>query len=475
MAKRKPKRGGWARDGVKVREKVKGSGVWWVFVSRVVGEGDARQLVRKSFCKGEREAADAFADEMRAGYKLVAARQRGLTVDELHGLGLARTELPTPEAGITFGTYATRILDRWEPNDKDPEHGLKFSTWRDYKCCLDKRLVPALGDRPLASFKRRDGRQLEEQLRAEGLKASNVRKHVRLLSSILSEAAEDELIPVNPLLAGGRRRRRSKAKATKRRQDPFTAEELAALFTTAETHTVERRGKVVQPYRPFIPLLLCLTHSGIRLGEAVALRWGDIDWRSGTMLVSRAYSHGRLDVPKGGKARKVELSSRLRATLRAVYEARFERVVALDADQQAELEAAQAATAAGALVFPDEAGSYLDDANLRRRLWAPLLEAAELRYRRLHDLRHTFATLHLQAGTDPLWVSAQLGHHSVAFTLSTYAHLPRNDRGGHADRIDPTAPKCTPSAPAPETVVSEPGPETTKPPVLQGVSGARPA
>jgi integrase len=170
-----------------------------------------------------------------------------------------------------------------------------------------------------------------------------------------------------------------------------------------------------------------------------------VDWRSGTMLVKHSYTYGRLDVPKGGKSRRVEMTTPLRQMLRAVYEARFERVVALDAEQQAAPESEKAADSADALIFPDEAGGYLDDANLRRRVWLPLLAAARLRKRRLHDCRHTFATLHLQGGTDPVWVSAMLGHASVGFTLSTYAHLPRNNRGGHADRIL-TAPNYTATA-----------------------------
>ena len=305
----------------------------------------------------------------------------------------------------------------------------------------------ALGTRPLTSLKRRDIRALTDQLHIDGLSAVNVRKHVRILSSVLSEAVEDELLAANPVLGRGKQRRRSKQKQGSRRQNPFTHEELAALLDTAETRAIERRGETVHPFRAFVPFLLCLAHTGLRLGEAFALHWGDVDWRTGVLVVSRSYSHGHLDVPKGGKTRKAELSGRLKATLRAVYDARYRRVAALDAEQQAALDAEQAARAIGELVFPDAEGGYLDDHNVRRRAWAPLLVAAGLSHHRLHDLRHSFATLHLQGGTDPVWVSAQLGHHSVGFTLSTYAHLPLTDRGGHADRID-AAPKCTRNAPA---------------------------
>lgn len=440
MAKRK--RGGWTRDGVKVREKVKGSGTWWVFVNHA-GQ-------RKSFCKGEREAADAFANEMRAGFKLVEARQRGLTVDELQRIGLAAPVAPSPTVTMTLATFAAQFLTENEPDERHPEHGLKQSTWRDYKQCLEGRIGKALGTRTLCDIKRRDVREIEAGWRRDGVSSVNIRKHVRILSSVLSQAAEDEMIPVNPLLSSGKRRRRSKARAADPTHDhPFTAEDLATLLDTAQTHRIERRGEVVYPFRDAHPLLLCLAHTGVRLGEAFALRWQDVDWVGGFLHVRHSYSHGALSVPKSGKTRKVELSDRLRAVFRELYRDRFERVVAMDAAAEAALAEDRAERAGRALVFPGQGGSYLDDHNLRRRVWAPLLEAAGLSHHRLHDLRHTFATLHLQAGSDAaVWVSQQMGHHSVGFTLSRYVSRPANDTARYANRLDVSAPICTPNAPA---------------------------
>jgi integrase len=442
MAKR-CKRGGWRRDGVKVREKVKRSGVWWVFVNHAV---DGR-LQRKSYCKGDRETADAFANELRAGFKLVEARQRGLKLEELERIGLAQASAPALPA-ITLATYAARFLAHNEPDERNPE-SLKQSTWTDYKQCLEGRIGKALGTQSLADIKRRDVRDLETTWRAEGLSSANIRKHVRVLSSVLSAAAADELIAVNPLLRSGKQKQRSKARAEAavEHDHPFTREELATLLDKALSHRIERRGETVYPFRDAYPLLLCLAHSGIRLGEAAALRWKHLDWLGGFMRIERSYSHGVESVPKNGRARNVEVSDRLRAVLREVYRDRFERVVAIDAETEATLAEDRANRAAETLVFPDTIGGYLDDHNLRRRVWAPLLTAAGLSHHRLHDLRHTHATLHLQGGTDPTWVSQQLGHHSVAFTLTRYVKRPKNDTARYANRLDVTAPNCTPTAP----------------------------
>jgi integrase len=170
------------------------------------------------------------------------------------------------------------------------------------------------------------------------------------------------------------------------------------------------------------------------------------------------------------------MSDRLRTVLRELYRDRFERVVAIDAEAQAALAEGRAERAATALVFPDSEGGYLDDHNVRRRVWAPLLVAAGLSHHRLHDLRHTFATLHLQAGSDSaVWVSQQLGHHSVGFTLSRYVSRPANDQARYANCLDVAAPECTRNAPDAEEVAQNVAEENGLPQADSVVPHARAA
>ena len=82
------------------------------------------------------------------------------------------------------------------------------------------------------------------------------------------------------------------------------------------------------------------------------------------------------------------------------------------------------------LVFATEMGTPLLWRNLTRRHFKPLLRKAGLPEIRLYDLRHTTATLLLQAGENPKIVSERLGHASIALTLDTYSHvLPTMQRG----------------------------------------------
>ena len=80
---------------------------------------------------------------------------------------------------------------------------------------------------------------------------------------------------------------------------------------------------------------------------------------------------------------------------------------------------------------PDHRGGSIQDDTFRQRVWAPLLKRAELRYRKPHTLRHTYASILIEAGEPLTYIQQQLGHHSPAFTLKAYGHLlPRAGRRG---------------------------------------------
>ncbi len=154
--------------------------------------------------------------------------------------------------------------------------------------------------------------------------------------------------------------------------------------------------------------------TGLRRGEALGLRWQDIDLEAGRLCVRRSL------IPEGNQV--------------AVHEpktARGRRVVALDPETVAVLrnQAArqlddQSATESWddtGLVFTNEDGQALHPW-LVSRCFRKAVKEAMLPDIRLHDLRHTHATLALQAGIHPKVVSERLGHATVAITLDTYSH-----------------------------------------------------
>ena len=158
--------------------------------------------------------------------------------------------------------------------------------------------------------------------------------------------------------------------------------------------------------------LLALT--GLRRGEALALTWDDVDLEGGSLSVRRAL------IPNG---REVIVSEPKTAQGR--------RVVAVDAQTieilkgQAARQLVEQATATGwtdtGLIFTREDGEALHP-EVVSRFFRQALKKAALPAIRLHDLRHTHATLALRAGIHPKVVSERLGHATIAINLDTYSH-----------------------------------------------------
>jgi integrase len=91
------------------------------------------------------------------------------------------------------------------------------------------------------------------------------------------------------------------------------------------------------------------------------------------------------------------------------------------------------------------AGGRVDGDNLRRRVFQPLLVAAKVPEIRLHDLRHTYASLLIQNGESLAYVRDQLGHSSIQVTVDIYGHLVPGANRAALDRLD-AAPICIPDA-----------------------------
>jgi integrase len=162
----------------------------------------------------------------------------------------------------------------------------------------------------------------------------------------------------------------------------------------------------------------------MRLGELVALQPGDLDFNGGFIEVRRAYSRGRLTSPKSGKGRRVDMSSGLAENLKQYLTVRKRKALKNGWEEPPEL------------LFYSETGGPIDINNLRKRVFYKCLEKAGLRRIRIHDLRHTYATLRISKGDNILDVSKQLGHHSVKITLDIYAHWMPGGKKSEVDELD---------------------------------------
>jgi integrase len=154
-------------------------------------------------------------------------------------------------------------------------------------------------------------------------------------------------------------------------------------------------------------LFTLLACTGLRISEAIALRWRDLylDATKPYLRVRRGLVHGRFEPPKTKHGRrKVPLSPMMVLLLK------FLRACSPDALDED-------------LVFTSRAGTAIDPDNLRNRVLKPAVKAVGADWAGFHAFRHTFASLMIAAGANLLQLSRALGHHSPAFTLAVYGHL----------------------------------------------------
>jgi integrase len=308
---------------------------------------------------------------------------------------------------LTLGQY----LDEWLPNIKDT---VRQRTWERYEQIVRVHIKSALGRTKLQALSPSHLRSLYRQKLDAGLAPRTVNYIHTTVHKALKDAVSDGLLPKNA--ADGVQAPRPK----KPEIQPLSREQAKKLLETAS-----REGD------RFEALYIVALHSGLWEGELLGLRWADLDLEGGTLQVRRTLSETRtghkFEKPKNGKGRSVKLSQKAIDAFRSHRVRQNEekkrlRVGFLWQDND--------------LVFPTTTGSTMSCTNLLGRHFKPLLERAGLPAIRLHDLRHTCATILLMAGKHPKYVQELLGHASISITLDTYSHVVEGMDGGLADAMD---------------------------------------
>jgi integrase len=232
---------------------------------------------------------------------------------------------------------------------------------------------------------------LQAQLEREKVGARTRLKVHFVLHAAFEHALNRELVYRNPL------RTVSAPRYSAKPIQPFDLDEARAFIAAIAGDRLEA-------------LYLLAILAGLRQGELFALQWKDIDFEHGTVGVRRSLQDAdgdrRLADPKtGASKRSVALSHRC-----------------IDALHEHRRRLAREGLGGSPYVFPDTEGNPLRRQNLVRRSFKPLLEKADLRPIRFHDLRHTMASLMLQNGAALKVVQERLGHSKPSTTANTYVH-----------------------------------------------------
>ncbi len=315
-------------------------------------------------------------------------------------LAAARAADRPGRSSLTVAVYLTQ---RWLPTK---QLSLRASTWDGYRRNIDLHVVPRIGRVPLRHLRPDHLERLYADLRADGradgsggLDDKTVLEIHTILRRALDDALRRGMICTNPATVAHAPKRRPLASAASR---AWNAQQLRAFLESIADSR-------------FHAALWLAANTGMRRGELLGLRCGEVDLEAGRLSVNRSLvSVGYQLHETRGKTRtarrSIDLDDRTVAVLadwRRRRQAEDERFDPEDAD---------------AYVFARPDGSPTHPQVLSD-MFNKLVARSGLPRIRLHDLRHTHATLLLKAGVPITVVSERLGHSTPGFTMATYQHV----------------------------------------------------
>ena len=317
------------------------------------------------------------------------------------------------KSDMLFGDW----LCYWYETHSKPT--LRASTQNNYENVIHNHVLPEIGKIPLNKLSQNDLQQFYGRLKKNGrkrlteqygagLSVRMVRMCHAVCRSALERAVRDDLLRTNPAI--GCKLPPKKAKE----MQVLDREELQKFLIQAQA----------DGYYELFLLDLC---TGLRRGELIALQWEDLNFETGMLTVNKqAYTvNGELQIiPPKTKAsvRKLVLPPAVLAVLREYRKKVDSRWM---------------------FPSPVKADRPITPGVARRRLQT-ILERADCKRVRFHDLRHTFATLALENGMDVKTLSAMLGHVSAVTTLDIYTHITDDMQRAAAASIDRSIGKAEP-------------------------------
>jgi len=278
----------------------------------------------------------------------------------------------------TFSQFAELWLDSYAKMKTKP------STLRGYKDIINNHLIPVMGDYQLTEITT-DKLQRYVAMRLKKVKPKTVINEIVPLKEMFKHAVRWGYLKINPAEYVER------PKSHRKEIDILTLNELRE-FLQVDTY-----------YRvAFLTDIM----TGLRSGELWGLQWNDINWTLRQIFVSRGLWKGQFQTPKTKHSvRKIDLTYPL------VDELKYWQTVCPKNEYN--------------LVFPSPQGKMSIHDNVVKRYFNPALKSARLRRVSFHSMRHTNASLRIEAGQNIKYIQNQLGHASIQTTLDRYGHLIR--------------------------------------------------
>lgn len=305
---------------------------------------------------------------------------------------------------ITLGEYLQQWLDAKSVSARE-------TTIYQYRLQVKNHIIPYLGDVPLQDLHLARIERFYTELIASGVGVRTVRYVHGILHRALEKAMQYDLVIRNPAHGAA--------------QPKYAHKEMTVLDEyQVPQFLIAARGSSYEA------LYHVAIKTGMRQGEMFGLKWTDLQWQSGTLLVQRQIKR----VPGSGWQFAEPKTNAGRRTIR-LGEGTLQALRIHRERQERQKKGANGGWKEHGLIFPNSVGTPGDPSNLRKD-FLRILQSAMLPKLRFHDLRHTAASLMLNNGVPPIVVSRILGHAKPSTTMDIYGHLLSNMQGEAARIMD---------------------------------------
>lgn len=294
--------------------------------------------------------------------------------------------------------FDMKFEDFWKMYCADMETRLREHTMRTKKYIVELKILPYFGDKRVNDITAADIRQWQNELIKMGYSPTYLKTINNQLSAIFNYAVRYYDLKSNPCAKAG-----SMGKSKAEEMDFWTGEEFRKFIDSVMNKRLS--------YMAFMTLYW----TGMRMGELLALNPKDVDLEKRTISITKSYQRlGKKDVitpPKTPKSKRViTIPEFLAADIKDYMDSLYE----LQENDR---------------LFP------ITKYYLEHEMQRGIKESGVKRIR-VHDLRHSHASMLIELGFSPLEIANRLGHEKVETTLNTYAHLYPNKQTKLAERLD---------------------------------------
>ena len=314
-------------------------------------------------------------------------------------------------------------MDLWY---KEYTFDKKYSTLKGYKAQINKHIRPGIGKYNLSQLnpmilQRFFNHLSEPDEKGKVLSPKSIKNIYIILSGILEQAVENEMISKNPC------KKVKLPKVYNKQITPLTDKQVKEFLEIISTDEI------------YGTILRVIVFTGLRLGEAMGLTWDCVDFEKGALNINKQLQRrpqkdggSTLTSVKSGKPRILKPAPFVMQLLKIRY---TEQIMQKQRSEDLWLAWSNEEEHKKALVFTNLQGGYL----IPKRVYLHFKSAAVAigaPDARVHDLRHTYAVLSLQNGDDIKTVQENLGHASAAFTLDVYGHVSDRMKKESANRME---------------------------------------